>query len=186
MRSVLFALSLFASIPALATDQVVLSALQPKAGNYQLFANDAAHPCGRGHLDASTPLRVRVWVPEADSEFEEKGDVMLQFEQYGSGSGTWYSAFEQPAFFRINGWAKRYFMPAMGAWITHKSTFDPITGTLVHSAAISTLTGSEAGLQTVVFHGDAVSYTYEIVDYNALGRETKRELAAHCELARRE
>lgn len=183
----LLALSLTAT-SALATDQAVLKALEPRAGLYELSANDAANPCGHGRFEFGMAARLNVYVPTESTEFQEKGDVMVQVEQFGEEINKWYSLFDRAPFFRINGWSKRHFMPAMGAWVTHKSTFDPASRMLRHSGSISTLGGSSSGVQTIVFDeaNRKFVYSYDILTYDALGRLKETQKAGRCEFTRKQ
>lgn len=167
----------------------VLEALQPRAGLYELSANDAANPClGSYDLKVGKEARLNVFrAPEA-TEFQEKGDVIVALEQYGDNINKWYSLFDRSVFFRINGWSKRFFVPLMGLWITHKTTYDHAKGVLQHSGSMSNITGSQSGIQTIQFN-DAekkLVYTYDIVDYNALGIVTKTHPAGRCEFTKKD
>lgn len=182
----LLALALTAT-PALA-NEAVRKALEPRAGLYELSANDPANPCGHGRYELGMVARLNVWVPAETTEFEEKGDLMVQIEQFGDSINKWYSLFDRAPFFRINGWSKRHFMPLMGLWITHKSTYDQASRMLRHSGSMSTLGGSQSGVQTIVFDeaNRKFVYTYDILDYDALGRLKETHKAGRCEFTRKQ
>ena len=172
---------------ALATDQAVLQALEPRAGLYELSANDEANPC-RGSYDfkLGKEARLSVFTAPESTEFQDKGDVTVSLDQYGDNINKWYSLFDRSQFFRINGWSKRVFVPVMGLWITHKTTYNHATGVLQHSGSMNTVTGSQAGIQTIKFNdAGSFTYTYDIVDYNAIGRVVKTTPAGRCEFKRK-
>jgi hypothetical protein len=189
MKTMLAALVLTVTSTSAFAAPSVLEALQPRAGLYELSANDQANPClGSYDLKEGKEARLNVFQAPEANEYQEKGDVIVQLEQYGDNIDKWYSLFDRSSFFRINGWSKRFLAPLMGLWITHKSTYNDATGVLQHSSSMSNLTGSQAGIQTIQFN-DAEKkfvYTYDIVDYNAFGSVTKTQPAGRCEFSKKD
>lgn len=186
MKTLFAFIALAVSSHAFATDQKVLAALQPKAGEYALSAQDPKHPC---RIDDGSRIRLNVYVPTETTEFEEKGDVMVKLEQWGDSINKWYSLFDRAPFFRINGWSKRSAMiiDYQPVWITHKTTYNFDKGLLQHSGSMSTITGSQAGVQTIQFNADdKIVYSYDIVDYNVLGQVTAIEKAGRCEFTKKQ
>lgn len=166
----------------------ILEMLAPRAGIYTLSANDELNPCRAsfGELKLGEEIRLDVDVPTETTEFIEKGDVVVSLKQ--EKHGEWFRLFDEPAFSRINGWSHRNFgFMGLPYWVTHKSTYNPSTRTLQHIASISGVTGSESGVQTIVFSDADSKFVYlsEIVDYNALGFETKRMTDRRCEFTRK-
>ncbi len=189
MKTVIATLLVLASSTSAFAANPVLEAMKPRVGLYELTENDAKNPCrAMGELNVGKEVRLNVVVPTESNQYQEKGDVIVSLEQYGDTINKWYSVFDRAPFFRINGWSKRYFMPMMGLWITHKSTYDHAAGFLIHSASFNSVTGSQAGVQHIHFNdeGRKFEYTYEIVDYDFLGRVVKRTDAGRCEFTRKE
>lgn len=168
----------------------MLEILQPRAGIYVLSATDEANPCraSLGDLKLGQEIRLNVDVPTKTTEYVEKGDVIVSLEK-GDSTRGWYTLFDEPAFSRINGWSTRSFgFMGQPYWVTHKSTYDSSTETLQHIDSISAITGSESSIQTIIFSdADSGKFIYidEIVDYNALGFETKRTTDYRCEFTRK-
>jgi hypothetical protein len=189
MKSVISALLLVVSSTTASAAPSVLEALQPRAGLYALSANDEANPC-RGGSDFELGKEARLVVLEAPeaTEFQPKGDLTVRLEQYGDRINKWYPLFDRFPFFRINKGSERSMIPSEGLWITHKSTYSHAKGVLQHSFSVNSITGSQAGIQTIEFN-DAekkFTYTYDIVDYNAIGLVTKTHPAGRCEFTKKD
>jgi|GEM_PF-5893251 len=187
MKNIILALALLVSAPAFAATNL-LATLQPHDGTYVLVRNNPENPCQGGYdFKEGSETRLHVFAQPETTDFLNKGDTIVDLEQWFDNISKWGTRFDRAPFFYINQGTKRHFIASMGLVISHQTKFDASKQELSHSGTMSTLTGRGEAVQTIKFKGnDSFVYTYVHNERNFIGQLVKSTPAGECEFSRKQ